>query len=94
MSYSSPSPEGPISAAEPLTSPAGPPDEIESVSGADQLLSSAFVNGLSDPYDPAQGGWTSGPLPSDPYTGLAMGGDAYTGGPAGDHLSLYFTAIR
>jgi len=84
MGYSSPetpgspeSPEGP-----PQTSPGGPLDETEIVSGADQLLSSAVPGGLSDPFDPAQGGWVASSQSVDPYTGMAGGRDtlnAFTG---------------
>jgi len=106
MGYSSPaspeSPEGPASPAGPQTSPAGPPDETEIVSGADQLLSTAISNGLSDPFDPAQGGWTAAPLAIDPYSAVGggdgvnpfIGGqevDPYTGAPPVNDNPNFFT---
>ena len=36
-------------------------------SGADQLLSTAVPDGLSNPYSSAEGGWTIGPQEVDPY---------------------------
>src|ERR1700689_2210863 len=91
MSYSSPaspgSPEGPVSPGAPQTTPAGPLDETEMVTGADQLLSSAVSSGLSDPFDPAQGGWMATSFAVDPYSGLETGNggiDPFTGGLAVD----------
>jgi hypothetical protein len=91
MGYSSPaspeSPAGPTSPEGPQTSPAGPLDETEVVTGADQLLSTAVSNGLSDPFDPAEGGWIASSLAVDPYTGVAAGDggvDPFTGGQAVD----------
>lgn len=40
-------------------------------SGADQLLSTAFPHGLSDPYSSAQGGWIVGSQEVDPFTNVA-----------------------
>jgi hypothetical protein len=100
MGYSSPaspeSPAGPVSPEGPQTSPGGLVDETEVVTGADQLLSTAVSNGLSDPFDPAQGGWVAASLTVDPYSGLAAGKDGvdpfsgglaidpYAGAPAGN----------
>jgi hypothetical protein len=55
-------------------------------SSAAQLLSSAFPDGLPNPYDPVQGGWSAGGQPGDPYTGGtgAGAGSAFTGGPDAD----------
>jgi hypothetical protein len=39
--------------------------------GVDYLLSTAFPNGPSNPYAPAQGGWTVGPQAVEPYTNVA-----------------------
>src|ERR1039458_1801964 len=47
--------------------------EIES--GADQLLSTAAPNGLSDPFSTTEGGWIVGPQEVNPYTNLATGDD-------------------
>jgi hypothetical protein len=89
MGYSSPaspeSPAGPVSPEGPQTSPGGLVDEAEVVTGADQLLSTAVSNGLSDPFDPAQGGWVAATLTVDPYWGLAAGKDGvdpFSGGLA------------
>lgn len=51
-------------------------------SGAAQLLSTAFPDGVSDPFATAQDGWVIGTLPSDPYSGIPTGNDGlypYTG---------------
>jgi hypothetical protein len=55
-------------------------------SSAAQLLSSAFPDGLPNPYDPGQGGWSVGGQPGDPYTGgpETAAGSAFTGGPDAD----------
>src|ERR1035437_2279993 len=51
--------------------------EIES--GAGQLPSTAFPDGLSDPFSSAQGGWVADPPAVDPFTNTASGSDAYVG---------------
>jgi hypothetical protein len=94
MGYSSPaspeSPAGPVSPEVPQTSAAGLLDETELVTGADQLLSTAVSNGLSDPFDPAQGGWVASSLTIDPSTGIVTGNggiDPFAGGPAVDQYA-------
>jgi len=55
----------------------------DSESGADQLLSTAFPDGLPDPFSPAEGGWTSGGQDVDAYTGAAA-----SGGPLSPYAGL------
>jgi len=51
-------------------------------SGADQLLSTAFPDGLSNPFSSAQGGWDVGLQSANSDTDVATGGNpnAFTGG--------------
>jgi hypothetical protein len=48
-------------------------------SGADQLLSTAVADGLSDPFGTAQGGWISGPQDVDPFTCASSTADPFVG---------------
>jgi hypothetical protein len=58
-------------------------------SSAAQLLSSTFPDGLSNAYNPDQGGWSAGAQLSDAYTAGAGAGNAFTGGSGADP----FTAV-
>ncbi len=68
----------------PLAPTPSPTDEGEALSvdsstaalsdsGADQLLSSAVPDGLSNPYDSPQGGWAVGSQEVDPNTRAVSG---------------------
>jgi hypothetical protein len=89
----------------PTPTPTPPTDEDEELgsldssiaalsdSSADQLLSTAVPDGLSNPFSSAQDGWSVGPQEVDPYTNVAgqsepltpyaaLDVDPYTGMPA------------
>jgi len=57
--------------------------------GTDQLLSTAFSSGLSDPYDPAQAGWMALSDQVDPFTAMSGGTpDPFTAQQNGNPFTL------